>query len=107
MAITPEGRVKAKVKALLNKHNIYHFMPATGGYGRSGIPDIIGCYNGYFFAIECKAGNNKPTALQLRELDNIAKAGGDIFIVNENNVHQLENFLITDRDNLTSSKEEE
>jgi Holliday junction resolvase len=95
MTTTPEGKVKAKVRALLKKHGVYHFMPATGGYGRSGVPDIIGCYNGCFFAIECKAGSNKPTALQLRELDNIAKAGGDIFIINETNVDQLESFLIT------------
>lgn len=94
MTTTPEGKVKAKVRALLKKHGVYHFMPATGGYGRSGVPDIIGCYNGCFFAIECKAGGNKPTALQLRELDNISKAGGDIFIINETNVDQLESFLI-------------
>jgi Holliday junction resolvase len=105
MTTTPEGKVKAKVRALLKKHNVYHFMPATGGYGRSGVPDIIGCYNGCFFAIECKAGNNKPTALQLRELDNIAKAGGDIFIINETNVDQIEAFLIAQNPRLTSSEE--
>jgi Holliday junction resolvase len=105
MTTTPEGKVKAKVRALLKKHNVYHFMPATGGYGRSGVPDIIGCYNGCFFAIECKAGSNKPTALQLRELDNIAKAGGDIFIINETNVDQIEAFLIARSPRLTSSEE--
>ena len=106
MATTPEGRVKAKVKALLNKYNAYHFMPATGGYGRSGVPDIIGCYNGFFFAIECKAGDNKPTALQLRELDNIAKAGGDIFLVNETSLSQLESFFASQTQRLTSSEED-
>jgi hypothetical protein len=106
MATTPEGRVKAKVKALLNKYNIYHFMPATGGYGRSGVPDIIGCYNGFFFAIECKAGDNKPTALQLRELDNIAKAGGYIFLVNETSLSQLESFFASQTQRLTSSEED-
>jgi len=41
MATTPEAKVKAKVKAVLNKYGAYHFSPATGGYGKSGVPDII------------------------------------------------------------------
>jgi hypothetical protein len=36
--MTPEGKVKARLKAMLDKLGIYYFMPATGGYGRSGIP---------------------------------------------------------------------
>ena len=67
--MTPEGKVKKKVKALLDERGVYYFMPATAGYGRSGVPDIICCYRGYFLAIECKAGGNKPTALQLREME--------------------------------------
>ena len=90
---TPEKKVKDKVKAILTKRGAYFFMPATGGYGRSGVPDIVGCYLGQFFAIECKAGNNKPTGLQLKELDRIHKEGGYIAIVNENNIDQVEAIL--------------
>jgi hypothetical protein len=100
MATTPEGKVKAKVKALLNKYNAYQFMPATGGYGRSGVPDIVACVNGHFLAIECKAGNNKLTALQNRELDAIASQGGVVFIANEENFPLLETLVKS----LTSSK---
>jgi hypothetical protein len=67
--------------------DVYYFFPATGGYGRSGVPDIIVCYKGWFYGIECKAGKNKPTALQLRELENINEAGGVGWVVNEDNVH--------------------
>lgn len=90
---TPESKIKERVKKLLDKHGAYHFFPATGGYGRSGIPDIVGCYRGCFFAIECKAGANKPTALQERELQRIRKAGGFAFVVNEENFDALEQYL--------------
>lgn len=90
MATTPEGRVKAKVKALLNKYSVYYFMPATGGYGRSGIPDIVCCLFGKFIAIECKAGKGKLTDLQTRELARIVGAGGIAYMVNEDNLEELE-----------------
>jgi len=96
MASTPEAKVKAKVKALLDKHSIYHFMPATGGYGRSGIPDIICCANGKFLAIECKAQGGRLTALQRRELDRIELAGGVCYVIYGENVGPLEEILTSD-----------
>ena len=92
---TPEGRVKAKVKALLKKYNIYHFMPATGGYGRSGVPDIIACMRGRFLAIECKAGAGKLTPLQSRELALIEEAGGLAYVINEDSIESLEIALLS------------
>ena len=56
MAMTPEAKVKKKVVEQLKALNAYYFFPATGGYGKSGVPDIVGCYKGKFFGIECKAG---------------------------------------------------
>ena len=49
MAMTPEAKVKKKVAEALKKLGVYYFYPVTGGYGRSGVPDIVGCYNGKFF----------------------------------------------------------
>ena len=86
MAQTPEGKVKDAVKKILKSLNIYYFMPATGGYGRSGVPDIVCCVKGLFVAIECKAGKNKPTALQERELRLIHEAGGYSLLINELNI---------------------
>jgi Holliday junction resolvase len=57
-------------------------MPVTGGYGRSGVPDIVACLNGKFVGIECKAGDNQPTALQVKNLKAIRSAGGLSFCVN-------------------------
>jgi Holliday junction resolvase len=89
MARTPESVIKAAVVKLLKKHGAYYFFPATGGYGRSGVPDIIVCFKGRFIGIECKAGDNTPTALQQRELMRIIDAGGSAFVVNEESLSAL------------------
>lgn len=80
--MTPEGKVKKEVIAYLNERGAYYFMPVTGGYGRSGVPDIVACLNGKFVGIECKAGDNQPTALQVKNLKAIRSAGGLSFCVN-------------------------
>ena len=85
MADTPEKKVKNKITNILKEEGVYYFFPATGGFGRSGVPDIVCCVNGYFFAIECKAGTNKPTALQVREIESIRSAGGVAVVANEEN----------------------
>ena len=90
MATTPEGKVKKRVKEILDAMDAYYFMPATAGYGRSGVPDIVGCYNGEFFSIECKAGTNTPTALQEREMRRITEAGGLALTINELNLNDIE-----------------
>ncbi len=69
--MTPEAKVKALVVSILKKYGAYYFYPVTGGYGSSGVPDIVACYKGRFLGIECKAGKGKPTALQERNLDAI------------------------------------
>jgi hypothetical protein len=93
MASTPESKVKAKAVKQLKAAGAYWFFPATHGYGRSGVPDIIVCYRGKFIAIECKAGKNKPTALQNREMQYIGDAGGVVCVVDENNVDILSGIL--------------
>ena len=80
---TPEGRVKAAAKKLLEAHGAYFFMPVSNGMGSHGIPDILACLNGRFIAIEAKAGKNKPTALQEQNILRIRHAGGVALVVNE------------------------
>ncbi len=87
--MTPEGKVKKQVKKILDDLGAYHFSPMMDGYGRSGVPDIIACYKGRFLAIECKAGDNKPTLLQLRNIESIKHNGGLAIVVNEGNIGAL------------------
>ena len=93
MAMTPEAKVKKKVKELLDTIGVYHFSPPGMGLGRAGIPDIIACHRGRFIAIECKAGDNQPTALQSRELEAITNAGGLAFVVRESNLDRLKDLV--------------
>ena len=94
--MTPEGKVKEKVKKVLKELNAYYAMPASGGYGNSGVPDFIVCYQSRFYGIECKANGNKPTALQMDNLVRIRKAGGFGFVIDEENVEQLKEDLQSD-----------
>ena len=93
MAATPESKVKRKVVALLQQHGAYYFYPVTGGYGSSGVPDIVACWQGRFLGIECKAGGNQPTALQMKNLRDIQQAGGYAMVVNETALPELERWL--------------
>ncbi len=89
MAMTPEGKVKDIVKKYLKQKEIYYIMPATGGYGSSGAPDIVVCHKGMFYGLEIKSGANKPTALQMDNLKRIEENGGYAFVINESNVNQF------------------
>lgn len=91
--MTPEAKVKKKVVEVLKSHGAYYFYPVTGGYGASGVPDIVVCFKGKFIGIECKAGKNKPTALQEKNLNAIRSTGGFAFVVNEDNLDSLARVL--------------
>ena len=91
--MTPEAKVKKKVVDVIKKNGAYYFFPATGGYGRSGVPDIVCCHRGVFIGIECKAGSNKPTPLQEAEMAKIRKAQGFTLVVNEDNIADVETLL--------------
>lgn len=93
MANTPEKKVKQQVVKTLKDMGCYYFFPATGGYGNSGVPDIVGSFYGKFFGIECKAGKNKPTALQLKNLEEIIESGGIALVINETSVGDVFTYL--------------
>ena len=93
MASTPEKLVKNKVTAQLKELGAYYFYPVTSGFGSSGVPDIVGCYKGRFFGIECKANGNKPTELQKINLNRIEGSGGVALVIDETNVADVTRFL--------------
>lgn len=93
MAMTPEAKVKKKVVDKLKRAGAYYFYPVTGGYGGSGVPDIVACYCGRFIGIECKAGKNKPTPLQMKNLQDIEKNGGVALVINETNLSDVDDTL--------------
>lgn len=80
--MTPEGKVKARVKELLKKYNAYWHCPVQNGMGSPSL-DFICCIKGKYFAVETKAGNKEPTPRQKTTIAEIQRAGGKVFVVNE------------------------
>jgi Holliday junction resolvase len=77
MSNTPEGKIKRKVVQVLKRHDVWYFFPASNGFGRAGIPDIVAIVDGLFVGIECKSDpSKKPTKLQEDCGERIEKAGG-------------------------------
>ena len=91
--MTPEAKVKKKVRAVLDELGAYYAMPHGAGYGNAGVPDFLVCLKGEFIGIECKANGGKPTALQLWNLTQIRKAGGRAMVIDETNVETLRKEL--------------
>ena len=92
---TSEGRVKTKIRKVLDDLKCYYVMPVTGGYGNSGVPDFMVCYAGRFIGIEAKTMGNKPTALQSKHLRDIVTCGGFGLVVDETNVDRLKSILLS------------
>lgn len=62
----PEKLFETKVcKFLKDLKKTWFFKVHGSMFQRSGVPDIVGIINGTFFALELKAENGKPTALQV------------------------------------------
>lgn len=81
---TPEGLVKKDIDAFLKELGLacWWYKPMSHGYGRSGIPDYVGCYKGKFFSIEAKRpGKGILTPFQKRENEAIETAGGVSMVV--------------------------
>lgn len=93
MAATPESKVKAQIKKILDTEGVYYAMPIGTGFGRSGVPDFLCCVNGFFLAIEAKAAGGKATALQKRQLQRIHMAGGYPVIIDETNFDYLKSII--------------
>ena len=82
-AVTPEARVKKKIKAVLDyysNHNIYVFMPVPGGFGAPTL-DYLGFIKGRGFAIEAKRPGGKPTPRQERTIKQIENARAAVFVI--------------------------
>lgn len=75
--MTPEAKALASIITVLKKTPGVYYLKVRGGpFSVRGLPDIIGCFRGQFFAIEVKADGNPPTKLQSWTMDRIIQAGG-------------------------------
>ncbi len=91
--MTPEGKVKKKVKEYLKDIGAWYYMPVSNGMGRVGCPDILVCYKGLFMAFETKAPGKikNVTPNQQREIDDIQRANGLAHVVDD--VEQVKEII--------------
>lgn len=73
-----EKKLKDLVVNELNRRGawIFHQPMSKKTRGRPGVPDIIGCHRGRFFACELKASGESMRTEQAQEAVRIRKAGG-------------------------------
>ena len=96
MAQTPEGAIKAKIKAWFKARGIWYCMPMGTGFGNSGVPDFICCWNGKFLAVEAKAPGKRSntTVMQDNQIMGIHRANGMAIVVDSiEQLDQLEERL--------------
>lgn len=94
MAEKPETRFRRRVQAKLDliPNSWYESIQQKA---IQGTPDILGCVNGYFVALELKATPaSKPSALQRLKLQRIVDANGVAFVVHPQNLEETIDVLL-------------
>ena len=82
------------------QRKIIKYLESQGCYvvkviaaSKSGVPDIVGCYEGVFFGIEVKTPTTRNNVSKLQEynLDKIRQAGGHSIVAWD--VEMVEDFI--------------
>ncbi|MDD4688531.1 MAG: VRR-NUC domain-containing protein [Eubacteriales bacterium] len=73
--------VRSILKHLKTIDGCFAWKEHGGMYGTAGIPDIIACISGKFYAFEVKTANGKVTALQNATIKKILACGGRAYVV--------------------------
>lgn len=73
--------VRMILKYLKTVPGCFSWKEHGGMYGTAGIPDIIACINGTFYAFEVKTETGKTTALQEATMRKITDCGGKAYVV--------------------------
>ena len=92
--MTPEGKVKAEIKRILNRAGAYYFMPVQTGYGMPTL-DFLGIHVGKGFAIEAKAPGKKPTRRQEVIIHEMELSEAAVFVIDgsEGSYNALRDWL--------------
>lgn len=86
-----EKNFQAKIIKELKKRGIYYIkvIQAT----KNGVPDLIICYKGKFYALEVKTDTGKTTSLQDYNIDQITQSGGTALVVRPNNWEKVKKIF--------------
>lgn len=86
MAKKPETGLQVKIQKAIRREfkNSWVFKVWGGPFTPAGIPDLIACVDGLFFALEVKLPDerrSKTSAIQDETIDEIRRAGGASCVV--------------------------
>lgn len=82
MAKQPESNLKDRIKKKLRCEIGGKWTKIHGGpYQESGLPDLIGCVNGFYFGLEVKIPGETPTKIQEAQLQDIQDNQGVAAVV--------------------------
>lgn len=100
-----EKNFENKIKKYLKSIGAWHVKFFANAYTPKGIPDILGCYHGRFFAIEVKGGSSYGlTDLQRHNLQLINAAGGIGLCVYPSGFEQMKRLFESDFRGFDSSQ---
>lgn len=89
-----EKNFENRVKEWLEKSGAWYLKYWGGAaYTKSGIPDLLVCFNGKFVGIELKADRGKPTLLQIVTLRKIRASGGIGVLLYPKMYEQFKEFI--------------
>jgi len=73
-----ESDLQKKIVGALRSYSGWWYVTHGGPFQEGGLPDIIGCYAGYFYGLEVKLPGKEHTLTprQSHILNEIRKAGG-------------------------------
>lgn len=79
----PESRLRTAIVKQLSSYSGYWFVTHQSGTQEKGLPDIIGCYAGFFYGLEVKLPGKRHTLTKRQDvvLEKIRGAGGKASVV--------------------------
>lgn len=88
-----EKQLRTKIVKALRGYSGFWFVTHATQYGTGGLPDIMGCYSGYFYGLEVKVPGKEHTLTerQSHTLTSIKRAGGKAMMVTS--VDEAMNFV--------------
>jgi hypothetical protein len=93
--------VKRRIDGLLDKFapDLWYHKPVQNGMGKPCL-DYHCCFHGLYFVVEAKAPGEDPTKRQEITIEEINRAGGQVFVVsNDEGMAALESWLIDTHQN--------
>lgn len=66
---------------------------AGAAYTKTGVPDLLVCYKGYFIALELKSTHGRLSDIQKYTLEQIRAAGGHAMVLYPKDFDSFKEFL--------------